>query len=43
MLIYMKAESVLEKNALTKAYTVHDALLRYAAGVKCRINDIWEI
>jgi len=43
LLIYMKAETALEKNALTKSYTVHDALLRYAAVVKCKINDSWEI
>ena len=42
LMIYMKAEVALEKNALTKTYTVHDALLRFAAVVKCKVNNIWE-
>lgn len=42
LMIYMKAEVALEKNALTKTYTVHDALLRFAAVVKCKVNNTWE-
>lgn len=43
LLIYMKTETSLTNNSLTKGLSVSDALLRFAAVVKCKINGTWEI
>ena len=42
LLIYLRVESVLSSHKETKSLSVHDALLRYSAVVKCKNGNIWE-